>query len=161
MGHDYEDAVNPDQMTDEDVRDLVRQRLEESEEFDADSVDIDVVDGHIRVEGRVGTEGERQHVGQVMSALGLTEFENNVVVDPLARAERDEAADMARLEDSAATAGMGESGEATSDTAEHLRPNEAADLHGTRDVQEAIEGGRSYTPPDGPFQEGVGDEEQH
>jgi hypothetical protein len=161
MGHDYEDAVNPDQMTDADVRNLVRQRLDESEQFDVDAVDIEVADGHIRVEGRVGTEGERQHVGQVLSAIGLTEFENNVVVDPLTRAERNDAADMARLEDAAATAGMGESGGSTSDTAEHLRPDEAAEAEGTRDVQEAIEEGRSYTPPDGPFQEGVGEEEQH
>jgi hypothetical protein len=161
MGHDYEDGINPDQMTDEDMRDLVRQRLEESEEFDADAVDVEVVGGEIRVEGRVGTDGERQHVGQVLSGLGLTDFQNNVVVDPLARAERDEAADMARLEDAAATAGMGESRGSTSDTAEHLLPDEAAEANGTRDVQEAIREGRSYTPPEGPFQEGLGENEQH
>lgn len=161
MAHDYEDALNPDQMTDADVRDLVRQRLDEAEEFDVDAVDIEVADGHIRVEGRVGTDGEHQHVEQVLSSLGLAHYENNVVVDRLTRAERDEAADMARLEDAAATAGMGESSGSTSDTAEHLRPDESAEAYGTRDVKEAVEEGRSYNPPEGPFPEGVGEEKQH
>jgi hypothetical protein len=84
-----------------------------------------------------------------------------VVVDRLRRAERNEAADMARIEDAAATAGLGEADGSTSDTARHLRPNEANEAYGTRDVQEAVEEGRSYNPPEGPFQEGVGGEERH
>jgi hypothetical protein len=154
MARDYEDAVNLDQMTDGDVRALVRQRLDEADEFDADAVDIEVRDGRIRVEGRVGTEGERQHVDQVLTELGAQSYDNQVVVDRLARAERDEAADIARLEDAATTSGLGESAKATSDTAEHLRPDDAGDMYGTRDVQKAVEEGKSYTPPDGPLQEG-------
>jgi hypothetical protein len=34
------------------------------------------------------------------------------------------------------------------------------EAEGTRDVQEAIEEGRSYNPPEGPFQEGVGEGER-
>lgn len=161
MTNDYEDAVNLDQMEDGEVRDLVRQRLDEDAKFDVDLVDIEVDGGLITVEGRVGTEGERQRVEQALSALGAREYANNVVVDENVRAQRADAADTARAEDAAAEASLGEAGKTTSDTAEHLRPNEAGDLYGTKDVQEAIQEGRSYSPPDGPVQEGVRGDERH
>ncbi len=111
--------------------------------------------------GRVGTEGERQHVGQVVASLGITELENQIVVDEVRRAQRDPAADVARIEDARADAAIGESGKSTSDTAEHLQPGERGDLRGTRDVKEAIQEGRPYTPPRGPVQEGVEGDERH
>lgn len=156
MADDFENAVNLDQMTDDDVGALVRQRLDRAPDFDVDNVDIAVRDGRVTVEGRVGTEGERQHVEQVLTGLGATEYANNVTVDELVRAQRSEAADTANAEDAAARAMLGESGKSTTDTAEHLRPDPAADQYGTRDMKEAIEEGRSYTPPDGPAQEGIG-----
>jgi hypothetical protein len=161
MAHDYEDAINLDHLTDADVRALVRQHLDEADEFDADAVDIEVADGRIRLEGRVGTDGERAHVEQVLAALGAVDYDNNVVVDPNARATRHEAADMARLEDASAEAPLGDSGGTTSDTAEHLRPDDRGDMYGTRDMRKAIEEGKSYTPPDGPMQEGIDEGEQH
>ncbi|NIP78118.1 MAG: hypothetical protein GWM90_02495, partial [Gemmatimonadetes bacterium] len=118
-------------------------------------------DGNITVAGRVGTEGERQHVGQVVASLGITELENQIVVDEVRRAQRDPAADVARIEDARADAAIGESGKSTSDTAEHLQPGERGDLRGTRDVKEAIQEGRPYTPPRGPVQEGVEGDERH
>lgn len=161
MADDFENVTNLDQMPDEDVRNLVRQRLNEDDEFDVESVDVSVSDGRVSVEGRVGTEEERQRVGQVLEALGASDFDNNVVVGDVARAERSEAADVARIEDAAVTDQLGESGKSTSDTAEHLQPDERSDLYGTKDLQKAIEGGRSYTPPDGPVQEGTGEGELH
>ena len=150
MADDFENAVNPDQLDDDDIRGLVRQRLDEDADFDVASVDVAVHDGHVTVEGRVGTEGERQHVEQVLSALGVVEFDNHVVVDELARAQRADAADTAGAEDAAATASLGESGKRTSDTAEHLQPDDAGELYGTKDPQKAVEQGRPYTPPDSP-----------
>jgi hypothetical protein len=161
MTRDYEDAINLDQMTDEDVRDLVRQRLDQGEDFEADTLDIVVTDGRVRVEGRVGTESERQYVEQVLTGLGVVEYDNDVVVDRLTRQERSEEADLARLEDAAADSQLGDSGDATSDTAEHLLPDDRGEMQGTRDMQKAIEEGKSYEPPDGPFQEGIGEEERH
>jgi hypothetical protein len=161
MAHDYEDAVNLDQMPDRDVRDLIHQRLDEGEEFDVDAVEIHVEGGHVRVEGRVGTEGERQHVEQILSSLGAQSYDNNVVVDPLAREQRAEAADIARVEDAATTSGLGEAAAGTTDTAEHLRPDDAGEMYGTRDPQKAVEEGKSYTPPDGPLQEGIEGDERH
>lgn len=161
MGRDFEDSINLEQLPDEDARRLIRERLEQDEKFDVDAVDVTVAGGRVLVEGRVGTEEERQHVERVLEALGAGDLENNVVVDPLARAERSEAADIARLEDAAVTDELGESGKSTSDTAEHLRPDDAAELGGTRDVRKAIEEGKSYNPPGGPVQEGAGEGERH
>lgn len=155
MPKDFENAINIDQLDDRAIHDLVRQRLEEAADFDAGSVDIAVRDGHVRVEGRVGTEEERQHVAQVLTQLGAEEYQNDVVVDEARRAERSEAADVARLEDAAVDDELGERGKTTSDTAEHLRPDTRSEQVGTQDVKKAVEQGQSYTPPDGPMQEGI------
>lgn len=156
MARDYEDGINLDQMDDGDIGGLVRQELHEADDFDVDDVDVTVRDGHIRVEGRVGTEGERQRVEQVLGRLGAIEFTNNVMVDENVRAQRSDAADTARIEDAAVGSPLGESSGSDSDTAEHLREDTAGDMYGTHDVKKAVEGGQSYTPPDGPVQEGTG-----
>lgn len=161
MPKDYEGAINLDQMDDDDVGELVRQRLDEDADFNVDTVDVEVRDGQVTVAGRVGTEGERQHVDQVLSALGATDFTNDVVVDENTRAQRAEAADDADAEDAAARPALGESGKRTSDTAEHLLPDESSDMYGTRDPKEAIQEGKSYTPPEGPTQQGIRGDEQH
>jgi hypothetical protein len=161
MAHDYEDAINLDQMTDEDVRDLVRERLDQADDFETDTIEIEVRGGRVRVEGRVGTDGERQYVDQVLTSLGAVDYDNNVVVDRLTRQERSEEADRARLEDTATEAPLGDTGSATSDTAEHLLPDDLGDMRGTRDMKKAIEEGKSYQPPDAPFQEGIGERERH
>ncbi|HSH46231.1 MAG TPA: BON domain-containing protein [Longimicrobiales bacterium] len=161
MTRDFEDTVNFDQMDDDDIAELLRQHLDEAEEFDVESVEIEVRDGRVSVEGRVGTEQERQHVEQVLTALGAVEYDNNVVVDESTRAERSEAADIASLEDAAVTDAMGERAKSTSDTTEHLREDTAAEQFGTRDMKRAIEQGQSFNPPDGPLQEGTGGGETH
>lgn len=158
---DFENSINLDQMDDDDIRDLILQRLDEDTDFDVDSVEVSVHDGQVTVEGRVGTEGERQHVDQVLGFLGATEFDNNLVIDENTRAQRAAGADDARAEDEASTAAIGESGKTTSDTAEHLQPDDAGEMYGTRDPRKAIEEGQSYTPPEGPTQEGVTGGEQH
>lgn len=161
MARDFEDAINLDQMDDDDVAELIRQRLDEDTDFDVDNVAVDVRNGHVTVEGRVGTEAERQHVEQVLDFLGATEFDNNVVVDETTRAERAEPADDAAAEDDAATAAMGDAGGTTSDTADHLEPDDAGEMYGTRDPRKATEEGKSYTPPEGPTQEGIRGDERH
>jgi hypothetical protein len=161
MAGDYEDAINLDQMTDDDVRELVVQRLDEMDEFDVDDVEVEVTDGTVRVEGRVGTDGERQFVEQTLTALGVEEYENNVVVDRNARATRSEAADIAALENAAADAPLGESADSSSDTAEHFQDDTESEQYGTRDMKKAIEDGQSYNPPTGPMSEGIGEGERH
>lgn len=158
---DFENTLNLEQMTDVDVEELVHQQLGEDDAFNADTVEIDVEDGTIRVSGRVGTEAERQRVSQILTSLGATGFENDVVVDEAARARRDDAADIAHVEDQEARAQIGESGKATTDTAEHLSEDRSDRLYGTKDVRKAVEEGTPYTPPDRPVQEGVAGDEEH
>lgn len=161
MTRDYEGAINLDQMPEEDVCELVRERLAEGEAFDADNVEVSVSEGRLVVDGRVGTEGERQYVDQVLSGLGAQDFDNNVVVDELRRGERSEAADLANVEDAAAQAPLGESARSTTDTADHRVEEESAELYGTQDMKKAIEEGDTYVPPSGPVQEGVRGDENH
>lgn len=158
---DFEEALNPDQMTDRDVEELVRQQLDEDESFNPDTVDVTADGGRITVSGRVGTEAERQRVDQTLTALGATDFQNDVMVDEATRARRADAADEAHVEDAEARAQVGESGKATTDTAEHLHPDTSDELYGTKDMKKAIEEGTPYTPPDRPVQEGVEGDEQH
>lgn len=161
MASDFEDSINIDQMDDDDVGELIRQRLDEDPDFDVDAVEVTVRDGRVIVEGRVGTDGERQHVEQVVSQLAASDYENNVIVDSNARAQRADAADDAHAEDQESRAALGESGKTTSDTAEHLEQDDAGEMYGTRSMKEAIEEGKSYSPPEGPTQQGIGGGEQH
>lgn len=161
MANDFENAINLDQMDDDDVGELVRQRLDEDDDFNVDTVDIEVRDGRVTVEGRVGTEAERQHVEQVLTALGPTEYDNNVVVDENTRAERPAAADDAAAENAESTSALGESGDRTTDTAQHLQNDDRGDMYGTRDPGKAIQEGQAYTPPEGPTQEGIESDELH
>ena len=158
---DFENSLNLEQMTDADIEALVRQELEDDDAFDADAVEIEVDGGQITVSGRIGTESERQRVGQVLSGLGATGFQNDVVVDEAARDRRHQAADQAHVEDQEARAQIGESGKATTDTAEHLHEDRSERLYGTKDRKKAIEEGTPYTPPDKPVQEGIQGDEQH
>lgn len=158
---DFENTLNLEQMDDPDIAELVRQQLDEDDAFNPDTVDIDVTDGHVTVSGRVGTEAERQRVDQVLTGVGATEYRNDVVVDEATRARRADASDEAHIEDQEADAQIGESGKATTDTAEHLTQDRSDRLYGTKDMKKAIEKGTPYTPPDKPVQEGVEGEEQH
>ena len=53
MADDYENTLNPDQLPDDDIRAVVRQRLDDDPDFDVEDVDVAVRDGHVTVEGRV------------------------------------------------------------------------------------------------------------
>jgi hypothetical protein len=160
MARDYEDVHGIDSLPDEDVRELILQRIGEGADIDADLVEVRVDAGHIFLEGRVGTEHELQVIEQlVTNVAGGDMVTNELVVDGLVRGERSEAADIAAAEDASAEPTLGEGGHRTSDTAEHLLDDTERDLFGTRSTQDAIEQGHSYNPPDGPIQEGTWSEE--
>jgi hypothetical protein len=162
MARSYEDVHDIDSMPDDDVRDLILQRLGESDDHDTSMVEVRVDAGHIFLEGRVGTEQELQAVEQIVTAIAGDEaVTNELVVDSLVRAEQNEAADIAAMEAAAADPPLGEGGHRTSDTADHLLDDEEGELYGTRSTTEAIERGLSYNPPDGPLQEGSRSEERH
>ena len=155
MANDYDDLYDLDNISDEDLKDLVLQELSEYPEIDVDLIEIRVDEGRVVVAGRVGTEQEIQQVQQVLTdVIGLDDVTNELVVDELARGERSEGADEAWQEDFAGNPQMTQGTTRTSDTAEHLTENLEAEQFGTQDAQEAIERGTAYEPPDHPVQEG-------
>jgi hypothetical protein len=154
---DYEDIRETDRLTDNELRALVRDEFEAQLAFDPDDVDVSVNAGIVRLSGRVGTEEELRIVERVVTDLvGLKSVRNEVVVDPIRRAESPEAIDE-HLVDEELHEGLLLGGMPRPDDpeAEHLRENTRAELFGTTDVQEAIEGAIPWNPPDGPTPEGV------
>jgi hypothetical protein len=156
MADDYEDIFDLDELSDEELRELVRAQLDDYDTIDADNILVKVKDGEVRLSGRVGTNSEREIADHILSdVIGLTSFQNDLVVDEVRRDEEPEAADdavadaQARGEDQ-----LGGDADMTTDT-EALREEDdlEADLYGTHDVQRAIEQGTSYEPPDTPTPE--------
>lgn len=155
MARDYEDIFDLDDLSDQELRDLVRDELARHDGIDADSIVVRVSDGVVRLMGRVGTEGERRIADHILSdVIGLERYENEVVVDAI---RRDEAAIGADDASSDVDQGSGEplgdpdgprEGEYTNDDELDAR------LYGTHDVQAAIGEGMSWNPPESPTQEG-------
>lgn len=157
MAQDYENIDDTDQMSDGELRAFVRDRLEEQLAFDPDDIEIAVKNGVVRLSGRVGTESEYRIVEHVVTdVLGLTEVNNELVVDSIRRAESPEAIDEHLVdEDEHAGLLLGDRARTESPEAEHLQEDVGAELFGTADVQKAIEGGISWNPPDSPTPEGL------
>ena len=157
MEKDYEDIDEIDELTDGELRALVRDRLDEQLAFDPNDVDVAVRGGVVALSGRVGTEEELRIVEHVVTDLvGIKEVKNNLVVDPIRRAESPLAIDE-HLVDEELHEGLllGDGPRPDGPEAEHLHEDIRAELFGTTDVQEAIEEGIPWNPPEGPTPEGV------
>ena len=157
MARDYEDIQNLDQLDDREIRDLVRERLAEHNGLDIDDILVQVQNGAISLSGRVGTEGERRIADHILTdVLGVQEFTNDLVVDPIRRAESPIDIDE-HLAEEERTSGLllGDRPVPLNPEAEHLADVGATDLAGTTDVQDAIESAMSWNPPESPTQEGM------
>ena len=155
MARDYEDIFDLDDLSDQELRELVRDKLAQHDGIDADSIVVRVSEGVVRLMGRVGTEGERRIADHVLSdVIGLEQYENELVVDPIRRDEAPIGADDASAEtDEGSGEPLGDpdgprEGEYTNDDELDAR------LYGTHDVQAAIGEGMSWNPPESPTQEG-------
>lgn len=156
MARDFEDTFNPDNMSDEELRALVRQELEDHDGVDADSIVVSTVDGVLTVSGRVGTDGERRIADRLLAdVVGLTRFQNDIVVDAVHRDEepQDIEEHLARESDTDSEP-LGHHPDSQDDEAAHLEEDIEARLYGTHDMQAAIENGTPWVPPDAPTQEG-------
>lgn len=157
MAKDYEDIDELDELTDGELRALVRDRLEEQLAFDPADVNVGVRKGVVTLSGRVGTEEELRIVEHVVTDLiGIKEVKNDLVVDPMRRAESPVAIDE-HLVDEELHEGLllGDRPSPEDPEAEHLREDMRAELFGTTDVQKAMEEGIPWNPPDGPTPEGT------
>lgn len=161
MAHDYENVHDLDNLSDDELRRLVRDRLAEHPGVDANDVTVRVEQGTVVLGGRVGTEAElrvAEHI--VTDLLGIPSVRNELLVDPIRRAISPEAIDD-HLADEDEHAGLllGDRPVGLSPEAEHLHEDLDARLYGTTDLQEAIEGGTAWIPPERPTPEGLGGED--
>jgi hypothetical protein len=157
MARDYEDIHNIDTLDDRELRDLVREQLSSHGMIDINDITVTVDEGMITLSGRVGTDGERRVADHVISdVLGIVEFTNDLVVDPIARGISPLAIDD-HLADEEARSGtlLGEMPESEETEAAYMGSKRGDDLAGTRDYEAMMENGLTYNPPDGPTPEGI------
>jgi hypothetical protein len=156
MADDYEDTFDLDDLSDQELQELVRAQLDDYDTIDADNILVKVKNGEVRLSGRVGTVSEREIADHILSdVIGLANYQNDLIVDEIRRDEEPEAADdaiadaQARGEDQ-----LGGDADMTTDPAALREEDDlSADLYGTHDVQRAIEQGTPYEPPDTPTPE--------
>jgi hypothetical protein len=161
MERDFENIHDIDNLSDDELRQLVRQHLAAHNMLDTDYIDVRIDNGVVVLGGRVGTDGERrvaQHV--VTDLLGITSVRNEILIDATHRAESPEAVDDHLVEEER-TEGLllGDKPQPFDDEA---RPGDGAEpyaldkhLFGTTDVQDAIAGGTAWIPPEAPTPEGM------
>ncbi|HLA13875.1 MAG TPA: BON domain-containing protein [Gemmatimonadaceae bacterium] len=157
MAQDFENTDDTAGMSDGELRAFVRDRIEQQLAFDPEDIEIAVRNGVVRLSGRVGTESEYRVVEHLLTdVLGLSEVRNELVVDPIRRAESPIAIDE-HLADENAHEGLllGDRPGTDSPEADHLREDVRAELLGTTDVQKAIEGAIPWIPPESPTPEGL------
>ena len=160
MAHDFEDIHDIDDLNDDELRALVRTHLAADPAVDEADISVVVEDGVVLLAGRVGTEAQlkiAEHI--VTDVLGIEQFENQLVVDPLRRALSPEAIDEHLVdEDEHSGLLLGDRAVSLDPEAESVVEDIDARLYGTRDVQKAIEEGTSWNPPDTPTPEGLDSE---
>lgn len=157
MARDFEDIYDLDDLSDSDLRSLIRDELASYDTLDADNILVEVTNGEVVLTGRVGTEEERRIADHVVTdVVGVTRYRNELLVDPNRRDEEPEAADdhlgsvLTRGEDQ-----LGGTDRLQEDPeAEGVRPDVERELYGTHDLESAISEGEAWEAPDTPTPEG-------
>ncbi|HTJ20822.1 MAG TPA: BON domain-containing protein [Gemmatimonadaceae bacterium] len=156
MARDYEDVHDLDDLSDDELRSLVREHLAAHNGLDIDDITVRAENGLVVLGGRVGTDGERliaEHV--VTDLLGAQRCRNEIFVDPARRALSPEAIDEHLVEeDKESGLQLGDRPLPLSPEAETTEEDLDAELFGTTDVGRAIQDGTPWVPPESPTQEG-------
>jgi hypothetical protein len=160
MAEDFGRMRDFDAMTDDEIYDIVLEHLREYPEVDVDGLEVRVRDGHVTLEGRVSGDREVQVAeSAVVEVLGIERFTSALVVDALRRGEAPAGADDSVAAHREVRDQLGEEDPNQGDTAQHLAEDLDAQTYGTRDVQQAVEEGATYIPPDRPVSDGYGSRE--
>lgn len=156
MAHDFEDIHDLDDLSDDELKSLVRTHLAAESALDAGEITVLVEDGVVTLAGAVGTEAEQRIAEHVVTdLLGIEHYDNQLAVDPERRAVSP--VDMEEhLADEVEHEGLllGDRPVPLSPEADHLEEDLDARLYGTTDVHSAIEDGTSWVPPETPTPEG-------
>jgi len=159
MARDFEDIHDIDDLNDDELRGLVREHLAAHNGLDIDDITVQAQNGNVILSGRVGTDGERliaEHI--VTDLVGAQNCRNDIFVDPSRRAISPEAIDEHLVdEDRREGLLLGDRPVPLSPEAEHREEDLGAELYGTTDVQESIENGIGWIPPESTTQEGLTD----
>lgn len=157
MARDYEDIHDIEDLDDRELRDLVREHLAAHGALDIDDITVEVRESRVTLSGRVGTEGERRVAEHVLTdVLGVTDFANDLVIDPIRRAESPIDIDE-HLADEERRAGtlLGDVPVPLSPETEYHAEEDDTDIAGTTDLQSAIGRGATWNPPESPTPEGM------
>ena len=159
MARDYEDFSSVDDLNDDELRELVRQRLNDHPDLDIDEIRVEAADGLVRLEGRVGTEIERRMADHVVTDLvGPDAFENELLVDALTRVETPmDVEDHLVQEATESGTYFGGMPEQQESTVVEARGDESLEerMFGTTNYQDAVAHGSTYIPPESPTPEGL------
>jgi len=157
MARDFENIDDLDNLSDDELKALVREQLEAHNALDIDDLSVRVEDGTIVLAGRVGTDGEElvaEHV--VTDILGATSVRNEIDVDPIRRALSPEAIDEHLVDDDRREGLLlGDRPMPLDPETENLSDDADHELYGTTDVGHAIADGTAWIPPESPTQEGL------
>lgn len=156
MARDFEDIHDLDDLSDDELRDLVRQHLAANNTLDVDELTVRVQQGKVVLEGRVGTDEERRVAEHVITdVLGIEEYENGIFVDPSRRPQTSEDVEE-HLAEEEREAGLllGDRPVSLEPSAEEAAEDLDARLFGTTDVGKSIEQGTAWIPPESPTPEG-------
>lgn len=156
MARDFENVHDLENLSDDELRGVVREHLRAHAGLDADDLTVTIDAGTVVLAGRVGTDGERRIAEHVVTdTLGITSVRNEVLVDPLRRAQSPEAIDE-HLAAEERTEGL-MLGDRAPQHADEAVPDDLPDarLRGTTDVSDAIAEGVAWYPPESPTPEGI------
>lgn len=157
MARDFEDIRHIDDLNDAETRQLVRERIAEHTGLDPDDITVRVEGGQVVLEGRVGTDGERRIAEHVVTdVVGIVDVRNDLVVDPLRRAESPMDIEDHLVEEER-TEGLLLGDRAPQREVEdaEVLDDDAAQDAGTTDLQKAMESGAPWIPPSSPTPEGI------
>ena len=157
MAHDFEDIHDIGDLSDDELRELVRSRLAESSAIDADDISVEVAEGRVTLSGRVGTEAELRIADHIVTdSLGIVAVENEIVIDAIRRADSPEAIDdHDAAEEETEGLLLGDRARPISPEAEHLEEDLDGRLFGTTDVGKSTAEGMAWIPPESPTPEGL------
>ncbi|HEX4936268.1 MAG TPA: BON domain-containing protein [Gemmatimonadaceae bacterium] len=157
MARDFENIHHIDELSDDELRGLVKDALRSHNGLDVDDFRVRVEEGVVVLEGRVGTDGERRIAEHVVTdVLGIVSVRNDIVIDPLRRAESPMAIDD-HLAEEDRTEGLllGDRPRQGNDEAVLADEEEDERALGATDVGDVIANGVPWIPPESPTPEGM------
>ena len=152
MAHDYEDLHDIDDLSDDELRTLVRERLADHPALESSGIIVHATQGAVTLSGQVGTDEERRAAEHVVTdGLGVERVTNDLLVRASLRARDDGTEDDFRR---AATNSL-ELEVSLDGVPRHLVDKVAAELEGTSDYEAVMEDGATWNPPSSPTPEGL------